>query len=129
MSEISPFYLEKYKWMTPEQLECLQMLSDLFGGLHHVYGKICTPRDDGITINANNCRNHFATFDYSWLTLATVLAHDRMIRFGIEPSSGGKLCLTLQKRSERNGDCSHSHPTLESAVENIRQRFINGSAA
>ena len=120
---MSPFYEEKYEWMTPEQFECLQMLSDLFGGLHHVYGKVTGPRPDSITIHAENCRNHFATFDYSWLTVATVLAHDRMIRFGIEPSSGGRLCLTLQKRATRDGDASSIHPSLEDAIAKVRDRF------
>ena len=120
---MSPYCQEKYRWMTPEQLECLKLLSDLFGGMHHVYGKITGPRPDAISINAENCRNHFATFDYSWLTVATVLAHDRMIRFGIEPSSGGKLCLTFQKRSTREGDASAMHPSLEDAIARVRERF------
>lgn len=120
---MSPYYQEKYSWMTPAQFECLALLSDLFGGLHHVYGKISGSRPDSISINAENCRNHFATFDYSWLTVATVLAHDRMIRFGIEPSSGGKLQLTFQKRSEREGDASSMHPSIEDAIAKIRKQF------
>ena len=128
MSYISDFDREHYKWMTPEQFECLQMLSDLFGGLHHVYGKITGPRPDAITINAENCRNHFATFDYSWLTVATVLAHDRMFRFGIEPSSSGKLQLTFQKRSAREGDTSQAHPCLEDAIAKVRERFSKEAA-
>ncbi len=128
MSDISPFYRDHYSWMTPAQFECLELLSDLFGGLHHVYGKITGPRPDTININAENCRNHFATFDYSWLTVATVLAHDRMIRFGIAPSSGGKLCLTFQKRSTREGDASSMHPSLEDAIAKVRERFSKEAA-
>ena len=127
MSEISEFYRNHYKWMTPEQLECLQLLSDLFGGMHHVYGKITGYRHDSITINAENCLNHFATFDYSWLTVATVLAHDRMIRFGIKPSSGGKLKLTFQKRTAREGDYSSIHPTIEDAIAKVRKMFDGGA--
>lgn len=128
---MTPHYQEEYSWMTTAQLECLELLSDLFGGLHHVYGKITGTRPDAISIHAENCRNHFATFDYSWLTVATVLAHDRMIRFGIEPSSGGKLHLTFQKRSTREGDVSSMHPSLEYAVAKIRDRFTTnkGGAA
>lgn len=82
---MSSFWRKHYDWMNEDQWQCFEMLCDLFGGAHHVYGKVRANVGNGIIINARNCHNKFATFDYDVLTKAVILAHDRMIRFAIEP--------------------------------------------
>lgn len=121
MSDIQYFYKNEYKWMTPDQFECLQFLSDLFYGMNHVYGIIRPLGDSGITINARNCCNFFGTVDYNNLTRAVIMAHDRCIRFSIEPSGPQMLKLCISKRKKREGQLHERHPTIEQAVLDIRK--------
>lgn len=115
------FWRKHYHWMNEDQWTCFEMLCDLFGGAHHVSGVVHPNRDDGIVINTS-ARNHFATFDYSHLTTAVLMAHERCIRFAIEPSKGGMLRLCFQKRHARDGnDMAHYHPDLKSAIDRYTQ--------
>jgi hypothetical protein len=118
---MNDFYKEHYSWMTSDQWECFQMLCDIFYGAHHVYGKIQASGKSGIFINAKNASNHFATFDYCNMTRAVVMAHDRCIRFAIEPSKSGMLKLVFHKRHTREGDISERHPTLAEAIKAHQQ--------
>lgn len=108
-----------YPWMTADQVECLEMLCDLYRGYHHVYGKIRPNGDKGIEINSRH--NTFATCDFNTLTRAVVMAHDRCIRFCIEPSGPGMLRLFLHKRHTRMGCSTERHPFLEEQVADIRK--------
>lgn len=105
--------------MTDDQFECLMMLSDLFGGMHHVFGNI-QPSGNGIMINTKHVGS-FATFDFDGLTRAVVMAHDRMIRFEIAPSGPGMLKLFFYKRHTRDGSMSKRHPTMEDHIASIRK--------
>lgn len=111
---------EHFSWMTEDQWECFEMLCDLFYGAHHIIGKIQPSGERGIIINSTNCRNRFGSYDYDNLTRAVVMAHDRMIRFAIEPSGPNMLRLVLHKRHKRDGDMTEKHPSLEDAVAKIR---------
>lgn len=82
---------------------------ELIGGIVRASG-------DGIMNNSTYCHNVFATFDFNNLTRAVVMAHDRGIRFGIEPSRSGMLKLFLHKRREQED----GHPALEDAIKTIR---------
>lgn len=108
--------------MNEDQWECFEMLCDLFFGAHHVHGKIyeCGPK--GIYINCTNANNVFGTFDYSNLTRAVIMAHDRCIRFSIEPSGPSMLKLVFHKQHKRDGQMHERHPTLEQAIETLRDR-------
>lgn len=106
--------------MTDDQWQCFEMLCELYGGAHHVFGKVTAIGNYGIQIHAQYSHNIFGTFDYDVLTKAVVLAHDRMIRFAIEPSRAGALKLSFMKRHTRDGDVSSRHPTLEAAIEKFR---------
>jgi hypothetical protein len=117
---VDSFWRKNYSWMSESQWECFEMLCELFGGANHTFGKVVASGDDGILINTDNCRNHFSTFDYDYLTRAVIMAHDRSIRFAIEPSSAGRLKLFLTKLHSRTGDLSTRHPTLEDAIIKIR---------
>ena len=112
--------LDKYyrkPWMSDDQWECALMVSDLRGGFHHIDGgfKPC-----GVGLEVNTRYGCWSTYDYSDLTRAVVLSHDRMIRFQIAPSGPGMLKLRLWKRHVREGRMHERHPTLEDAITTIR---------
>ena len=107
-----------YNWMTGKQWECFEMLCDLCRGARHVIGKVKPSNNNGIVIN---CTYNAATFDFSGLTEAVIMAHDRCIRFAIEPCNQRALKLLFHKRSGREGGVSERHPTLEQTIESIRK--------
>ena len=115
------YYLKNWRkdWMTDDQWECYQMLADLFYGFQHITGKL---HNFGEGIALNTYSNNFATFDYNQLTRAVLMAHDRMIRFSIEPSGPGMLKLVLFKRHKREGSMFERHPTMEQAINDFRTR-------
>jgi hypothetical protein len=115
------FNRKEYSWMNDSQWECLQMLSDIYGGLHHVYGIIRPSGKNGIYINSSY--NQFATFDFNYLTRAVFMAHDRCIRFGIFASGPKMLKLFFHKRNVREGDISERHPTIETALKDFRETY------
>lgn len=117
--KVDNFWRKHYDWMTDDQWECFEMLCDLFYGVHHIQGKI-KPCGKGIEINTR-ASNWAASFDFNGLTRAVVMAHDRMIRFEIEPSGPGLLKLCLHKRHKREGAMHERHPTMEQAIEKIRE--------
>ncbi len=105
--------------MTEDQNECYEFLCDLFLGEHHLSGKL---HRWGTGIKLNTTQVHrFHTFDFDRLTRAVVMAHDRCIRFGIEPSGPRMLALVCWKRHTREGQMHERHPTIETAIEVIRK--------
>jgi len=118
MRKIDPFWFEYYKWMTEDQKECFVMLCDLCGGAHHIRGKV-KPCGKGIEVNLKH-GFHASSYDYDGLTRAIVLAHDRCIRFEIEPSGPGMIKLVFHKRHSRDGRMYERHPELEDHVRQIR---------
>jgi hypothetical protein len=110
----------KYQWMNDDQFECYKMLCDLFGGSHHVFDKVEEACDNGIRIKFQLCS--FATFDFSNMTTAVFMAHDRGIRFEIgSMAPSGKLELSFHKRDTKSPDTSRRHPTLEQALERYKK--------
>lgn len=110
---------ERYPWMTSDQRVCYEFLCDLYLGEHHLHGKL-HEWGRGIRLNTHHVHS-FATFDFDKLTRAVVMAHDRCIRFVIEPSGPGMLGLVCFKRHKRDGQMSERHPTIETAIETIRK--------
>lgn len=113
---------EKYNrkpWMSDDQWECWQFVRDLYFGWHHVGGKV---HEWGRGIAFNTTRtSKFATYDFDSLTTAVFMAHERMIRFSIEPSGPGMLKLVLHKRHKREGSMFEKHPTIEEAIARFRK--------
>ncbi|WP_312663621.1 hypothetical protein [Pantoea sp. CTOTU49201] len=109
------YYREE--WMTEDQFFCFQMLCDVMGGGNHLCGKV-KPRSRGIELSTRGFRA--ATFDYDGLTKAVILAHDRFIRFEVEPSGPGMLKLVLFRR-QPEGRMYERHPTLEEAIAKYRE--------
>ena len=110
-----------YNWMTDDQWECFELLCDLCKGAHHIGGKV-KEWGNGIAVNLRT-GFYASTFDYNGLTDAVFLAHDRCIRFEIEPSGPGMLRLVFHKRHLREGDMCRRHPTLGQAIVSFRRRF------
>lgn len=111
----------EYKWMTDDQFECLQMLADLCGGMHHVGGTV-KPCGTGILINISY-GFHAATFDFNGLTTAVLMSHERCIRFEICPSGPRMLQLRFHKRHTREGEMHKRHPTIETAIESYKKTW------
>lgn len=105
-------------WMTDDQWKCALMLCDLYRGFHHVNGKI-KEWGQGVAVNTHGT-GAFASYDFNGLTRSVVMAHDRCIRFAIEPSGPGMLRLILHKRHTREGSMNRRHPTLEEHIAIIR---------
>ena len=127
MSQLEWHRENEYQWMTDDQFECMKMLSDLCGGMHHVFQKIY-PSGRGIMINLQSgfCA---ATVDFNGLTKAVLMAHDRCIRFEIRPSGPGMLKLFFHKRHQRDGDLSLRHPTIETAIAEYRKNWPTSASA
>lgn len=106
-------------WMNDDHWESAQLLRDLFHGWHHLPGDIKQSGSRGIHVNLRG--GQLSTFDYNYLTVLVVLAHDRMIRAEISPSGPGMVKLVLHKRHQRVGDMALRHPTLADAVASIRK--------
>lgn len=112
----------KYSWMNDDQFECYKMLCDIFGGSHHVFDKVEPSNYNGIKINYESCS--FASFDYSNMTTAVFMAHERGIRFEIgSMAPKGKLQLLFHKRNPLSNDTSRRHPTLEQAIERYNKAW------
>lgn len=108
---------EKYnrlKWMTDDQWACAQLLSDLFGGFHHVYvGRV---KELGTGISYNTTAS-FSTFDSNKLTRLVLLSHQQCIRASIIPSGFGYIKISLFKRHLREGQMHERHPDLNGLIE------------
>lgn len=105
--------------MSDDQWECAEMLADLYGGFHHLYSEV---KRHGTGVELNTSAFRLATFDFSALTSAVFMAHDRMIRFGVESSGPRMVKLVLFKRHKREGRMHERHPTIETALALHRER-------
>lgn len=104
--------------LTADQLDCLNLLAEIFGGIHNMHGEIWHA-DTGISYVFPGNHN-LATWDMNRLTRAVFLAHDRCIRLQIDPASSGYLRIYAHKR-QRAGGMTQRHPTLEQAIETHRR--------
>lgn len=111
---------KEYPWMNDDQFECWCMFCELLHGGNHQFGKVKPAGADGITV-IEHAAGGWGTYDFDNLTRAVVLAHDRCIRFYISPCNWQNLRFHLHKRDAREGSIMVKHPTLEEAVEKIRE--------
>lgn len=109
--------------MTPEQIECFDLICDVVGGEHRLGMASSHPTSStSHGIRVGGLLQNFATTDRDLLTRLVVLAHDRAIRVETVSSSHGYVALMLHKRGRTGGICQ-AHPRLEEAVANIRAKF------
>lgn len=90
--------------------------SILFGGEHHITGKI---KPCGYGWELNDRWKNYASFDSYLLTKLTLMAHKYAVRVEICPSGPGMLKICIWQRS-REGRLSERHPTIEEAINNIK---------
>jgi hypothetical protein len=128
MNTMHDYYAKHYPWLNADQRECFDFLCDIHGGANHMFGKIQASGEQGLFINSK-ASHYMSTFDYSNLTKAVVIAHDRMIRFQIEPSGPRMLKFTAHKRHLREGRMYERHPTMEEAISNIRKQYPHNEGA
>ncbi len=105
-----------FEW-SEDQKYCIQFLEDLFGGAHHLSGKMYS---FGVGVQYVVINTSFATFDSNLLTRLVILAHDRCVRVEIVPRAFRYLSIELFRR-KREGRMSDRHPTMEEAI-NMERR-------
>lgn len=94
------------------------VLALVFHGLHNVPGKIeKTPAP--YPMWKVSFRNSLSTYDFDGMTRLVIAAHDNCIRADISARRPLHLTLMLHPR-KRDGGMSERHPTMESAIEFIR---------
>jgi len=99
--------------------EATDFFAKMYYGEHHIPSKV---KEWG----GGFCVEDYAgmsTFDFSNLTRFVILCHDNCIRGEIKPSSPKSMKVIIHKRQGREGGIMISHPTLESAIVSIRERF------
>jgi hypothetical protein len=105
--------------MSPAQLDCFDMLCEVFYGEHHAPERI---HAFGRGIKCSVYGGQLATFDFDYLTRLVILAHDRCIRVEVVQGAPGRVGLALFKRTEREGPMHSRHPTMEQAIANHRPK-------
>lgn len=105
---------------TPAQVECINLLADVFGGQHNMHGKIDHAGDGIVYTFAGD--GGLSTFDSNRLTTAVFLAHDRCIRLDISPASSRHLRIYAHKRQPA-GSITQRHPTMEQAIAMHRRYY------
>ena len=105
--------------MSADQQFCFQLLSDCFGGAHHVPRL----RKCGHGIKVSVYSGSLSTFDFDLLTRLVFLAHDRCVRVEIVSSGPGRVGIMLHRRRGRDGDIFERHPSLDDAIADHRRSF------
>jgi len=109
---------ERLDWANDKQHECYELLADVMGGTHHLYNPVKPCSESGIETIYHTS---MSTFDFDMLTKFVILAHDRCIRVEIAPYNFKNIKIRLHKRDGREGSMSRRHPTIERAIEKLRQ--------
>lgn len=105
--------------MTDKQHDCYKVLAELYYGEHPLMGKVKC-HGTGIEYNTSALQG-FATYDFSGLTRMVLLAHEKAVRFSIEPSGPGMLKLVMHKRT-RSGKMHERHPGLMDVYLDFTER-------
>jgi hypothetical protein len=100
-------------------------LGYLYAGIYHISSQVLHKRVDWSNkhwIEVTVSHHAMATFDYSYLTKAVLLAHHFCLRLAIEGAAPKYIRLVFHPRT-REGDIGHSHPTLDEAVTKFKESF------
>lgn len=95
--------------------KAMAVLIGTYRGAHHIPGEV---HDKGRMIQVS-VWDGLSTFDFDLLTRLVILAHDECVRLDISQSSPKRLKLLFHDR-ERSGDLTRRHPTIEEAVQTMR---------
>ena len=104
------------KSCTPDQLFCVNLLSEWAHGDHHLPNKIHTC-GQGVSINHYG---DLSTWDFDRLTALVVLAHKYAVRIEIGSSGPNMVRIKAHRRTHYDGVgekciCKH-HPTLDDLI-------------
>lgn len=102
--------------MSADQVDCFDLLSDAFGGDHHLPDVY----EYGRGIKCSVYSGKLSTWDFNYLTRLVVLAHDRCIRVEIVQGAPGRVGLVLHRRHCRDGATHDRHPTMDEAIGLVR---------
>jgi hypothetical protein len=92
-----------------------RILNKVYGGLHHV-----EEIEDYDYYASVSVSGGLASFDFNHLTQLVIAAHDDCLRLEIDCAGPGRLKLMFHRR-RREGGISERHPTLDQALETIRE--------
>jgi hypothetical protein len=120
-------WLKRSHWkygkdISPLGREVANILGQAWLGLYHVDGNAVERVDwsDPYCIQINLRYAQLSTWDFNRLTVLVVLCHDRMVRLDIDGTGPGYTRFTFHQRACREGGISERHPTMERAIEMIR---------
>ena len=114
-------FYTKGKEISENARKTLTILSEVFGGLHHIPQKQLE-RFDYFSTNYNEVSlpMSLATWDTQYLTLLVIICHDMAVRMEIHPSMRN-LRLTFHQRKRESKIFWERHPTLEETIEGFRE--------
>lgn len=119
-------HVERLGDLNADQQYCLDMLCNVFGGLHRLPRKIDAFGKTGITFCIGGC---LATYDFDHLTRLVEQAHMNRVRVELSPA-GFYIRLTATRRSS-TGPMHKRHPGVErflSEPEAIRRWKLHNEA-
>ena len=89
-----------------------QLLSHVFGGMHHVYSLVKTDRY-WTCIHSGD----LATYDANYLTALVLAAHEYCLRVSISNGGPRALKIWVHDRKGRTGSMYERHPDIKTALE------------
>lgn len=110
--------------LTVFQKRVADIIGFVWRGIYHLPAKRLRaafeipPAWDGVELLVFD---ELSTWDFNKLTELVVLCHDQCIRLSVGPANPRYLRLLFHPR-EREGSTSQRHPTIEQAIEAIRER-------
>lgn len=113
MIDITAPFKERAEWV----------LARVFGGLHHINVrriKWDIHSDGGYSYAEYSTCQELSTFDAGLLTTLVIAAHKACIRATVAPSGPRMVKIQMWPRDGREGRRSHRHPTIEQAIETMR---------
>ncbi len=111
--------------MSPLGKVAADFLGDVFQGIYHLNTHALRAVDwsDKWCIQFNLGWRELATVDGNKLTRMVVLAHDRMLRIGLEPYTFHHIKISICQRTVRTGNLTERCPTLIDHIKLIREHY------
>jgi hypothetical protein len=94
------------------------VLNEVYDGLHHLPNKL---KDHKFYFELNHYGD-LSTWDFNRLTVLVLAAHEHCVRVEISSSGPGMVKLLFHDRN-RTGKGWDSHPTIEEALKNYRNKW------
>lgn len=113
---------------SPLGSEVADILGQVYCGIYHISREVKHPRCewDNPYVVVVVIGSDLSTFDFDRLTKLVILCHDRAIRLCISGKANGYLELMFHQRERQPDDRSIHHPTIEDAVDAVREHIDLG---